>query len=324
MLRKEGLKQAASYFRFDADTVKMISQSTNVVYQCNRQHKPMILRISESGRCAASIEAELEWIHYLSCNGVHVSTPIRGVDGQYILRVDAEHEMCLVTAFEMANGQCCDPCNAALWGRDIFIKWGEVMGRMHALAKSYVPQLAVRKEWEQTHIDNSWLRQGDYLFILNKLEQYERSFLCFHKDSDAYGLIHYDLHPYNFLIYDGHLNLFDFDDCRYGWYAMDIAIAAVHAGWIGAPDHRHEKNEFTKTFIDAFLTGYFNENHLSNNWLRLIPTFMDYRNTASYFWWLKDWDGNEESLTDFQRHAVSYAGHLIRSGQCFDGCDIEI
>ncbi|SMG20539.1 phosphotransferase enzyme family protein [Paenibacillus aquistagni] len=243
MLRKEGLKQAASYFRFDADTVKMISQSTNVVYQCNRQHKPMILRISESGRCAASIEAELEWIHYLSSNGVHVSTPIRGVDGQYILRVDAEHEMCLVTAFEMANGQCCDPCNAALWGRDIFIKWGEVMGRMHALAKSYVPQLAVRKEWEQTHIDNSWLRQGDYLFILNKLEQYERSFLCFHKDSDAYGL---------------------------------------------------------------------------------IPTFMDNRNTASYFWWLKDWDGNEESLTDFQRHAVSYAGHLIRSGQCFDGCDIEI
>lgn len=29
--------------------------------------------------------------------------------------------------------------------------------------------------------------------------------------------------------------VFDFDDSIYGWYALDIAIAAVHAVWWGSP-----------------------------------------------------------------------------------------
>ncbi len=45
---------------------------------------------------------------------------------------------------------------------------------------------------------------------------------------DAYGLIHMDLHPWNFFYHDGEIVPFDFDDCLYSWFIADIATALYY------------------------------------------------------------------------------------------------
>jgi Ser/Thr protein kinase RdoA (MazF antagonist) len=41
---------------------------------------------------------------------------------------------------------------------------------------------------------------------------------------DAYGLIHADLHPWNYRFYRDELRAVDFDDCGYGPYLYDLAV----------------------------------------------------------------------------------------------------
>ncbi|MGG4128619.1 hypothetical protein ABEW19_10125 [Paenibacillus illinoisensis] len=51
---------------------------------------------------------------------------------------------------------------------------------------------------------------------------------------------------------------------------------------------------------------------------------MEYRNISSFFWWLGDWDGDENLLSEEQLNAIDNAVKLIERDVPFDGCDIEI
>ncbi|MNC77262.1 hypothetical protein D3C75_1291760 [compost metagenome] len=51
---------------------------------------------------------------------------------------------------------------------------------------------------------------------------------------------------------------------------------------------------------------------------------MEYRNISSFFWWLKDWDGDEEKLGESQKVAITGAVELIQANKAFDGCDLQL
>ena len=53
----------------------------------------------------------------------------------------------------------------------------------------------------------------------------------FGKGPDAYGLIHADLYPENVLFKDGRALPIDFEDCGYGFWMWDIAIALCEWAW---------------------------------------------------------------------------------------------
>lgn len=328
MASKELLAKVAGSFGFEVDTLAFISSSCNEVYRFTKNNQPYILRLSEKPSAYVDkIKAEVDWVYYLAQNGVHTSLPIKTTD-QQLVAVFREQEQCfIVTAFHMASGRFFDKNNLHLWGPAIFNKWGETMGRMHLLTKSYqAADVAVKRdEWQRWNIVNPHLNQGRYQILLEKLRSLENRIASLPKDSQSYGLIHNDFHPYNFHIHNDEITVFDFDDSIYGWYALDIAIAATHAVWWGSPaDDRKPKNKFAKRFLDEFLRGYFKQNHLDTYWVQQIPMFMDYRNICSYFWWLNGWDGDECHLSEFQQTAMIQAIHLIQNGQRFDGCDIQL
>ncbi|MDT3426002.1 Ser/Thr protein kinase RdoA (MazF antagonist) [Paenibacillus forsythiae] len=320
------LKRASEAFQFDWRTLILISSSTNEVYRFTRNNQPYILRLSQRPSAyLEKIKAELEWISYLADNGVHVSLPIKSYDGQLTVICNESDQSIIAASFEMAAGRFFEKDQPHMWGTAIFHKWGETMGQMHRLSIVYDAIGVKRDDWAIWRIDNPWLQQGDYQVILEKLRSLEQSIASLPRGSNAYGLIHNDFHPYNFYIDNGDITVFDFDDSLYGWFALDIAIAAAHACWWGSPAHdRKSKNEFSKRFLNDFLTGYFKQNNLDKYGLQQIPMFMDYRNVCSFFWWLHNWDGDESRLSEFQQQAVKDAVRLIQSGQCFDGCDIQI
>lgn len=121
------------------------------------------------------------------------------------------------------------------------------------------------------------------------------------------------------------MTVFDFDDCLYGWFSLDIAIAAAHAVWWGSPkEDRKSKNEFAQKFLNDFLEGYFKHHHLDHEWIERIPMFMDFRNICSFFWWLHPWNGDENKLSDAQKNAIDQAVRFIENGRSFDGCEFRI
>lgn len=328
MVSQELLVQAADSFGFDVKTLVFISDSCNEVYRFTLHNQPYILRLSAKPHAYnAQIKAEVDWVCYLAQNGVRASLPVHTSDGQ-LTAVCRHQEQCFIaTAFHMAPGRFFDKSNPQLWGPPIFRKWGEAMGQMHLLTKSYpAADVAERRaDWGKWHINNPNLNQGRFLILLDKLKALEDSISNLPKDAASYGLIHNDFHPYNFHIDNGEITVFDFDDSIYGWYALDIAIAATHAVWWGSPaEDRHSKHEFAEQFLMEFLTGYSKHNVLTYNWIQQIPMFMDYRNICSYFWWLSSWDGDENRLSEAQQAAIAHAVTLIQNGQSFDGCDIKL
>ncbi|UVI29228.1 phosphotransferase enzyme family protein [Paenibacillus spongiae] len=328
MASQEVLSRAAESFGFDVKTLVFISNSCNEVYRFSMNNQDYILRLTEKPVAyVEKIRAEVDWMHDLVKNGVSASLPIRTIDNQLTAVYNGEDKCCITTAFHMAPGRFFDKNDPQLWGPAIFKKWGEVMGRMHLLSKSYKPSdiAAKRDGWSKWEIENPYLQQGHYRLLLEKLRSLESTIEALPRDRHSYGLIHNDFHPYNFHIQDGAITVFDFDDSMYGWFSLDIAIAAAHAVWWGAPnDDRESKNEFAQSFLNDFLEGYFKQNHLDRYWIQQIPMFMDYRNLCSYFWWLSSWDGDENNLSVLQQSAVINAVRIIQNGRPFDGCDIRM
>ncbi|MEK4045566.1 phosphotransferase [Paenibacillus sp. FSL H8-0048] len=319
------LHQAAAAFGFDAETLVFLSNSSNEVYRFVKNNQPHILRMSaKPAAYVKQIQAEIDWVYYLALNGVRTSLPVHTSDGQ-LTAVYSQQEQCYIaTAFQMAPGCFFDKSDPQLWGPSIFRLWGETMGRIHLLTKSYSPAdpAARRSDWGRRRITNPYLHQGRYRMLTDKLEALEDVLSSLPRDTDSYGLIHNDFHPYNFHIDKGELTVFDFDDSIYGWYALDIAIAAVHAVWWGPPGKdRQSKNKFAAHFLNEFLTGYSLHHVLSAYWIQQLPMLMDYRNICSYFWWLDAWNGDESGLSESQQAAIAHAVMLISKGQRFEGCD---
>jgi len=86
------------------------------------------------------------------------------------------------------------------------------------------------------------------------------------KDKDGYGLIHTDLHFANFFVdvETGTVTIFDFDDCAYGWYVMDIAMTLLDAMVVHAGTDRAVSTEaFAAAFLKSYLRGYTAEAPMS-------------------------------------------------------------
>ncbi|MDR6726341.1 Ser/Thr protein kinase RdoA (MazF antagonist) [Paenibacillus amylolyticus] len=322
------LSQAAIAFGMNPTSLEFVSNSTNEVYRYIKDNQIYYLRLSEKSiEYEMSIQAEVHWVRFLAMNGVRVSIPVSTIEGS-MTAVCSDDEKCYIaTAFEGASGKFFDS-DIQAWNSPLFKRWGATMGRMHELTSSlYEPKDSqhMRVKWSPLEINNPHLHIGKYAVLVSKLRAVEQELTLLPTNPEAYGLIHYDFHPYNFLIEHGEITVFDFDDSLYGWYAMDIGVAATHAVWWGS-DHPKwcSKNEFSKYFLTSFLEGYLEENHLDYEWIKRIPLFMEYRNISSFFWWLKDWDGDEGKLTESQKNAITDAVALIQANKAFDGCDLQL
>ena len=74
------------------------------------------------------------------------------------------------------------------------------------------------------------------------------------KGSDSYGLIHADLYPENVLFKSGKAYPIDFEDCGYGYWMWDIAVALCTWAW--GVDWERMRDAFWKGYSQiTFLTG---------------------------------------------------------------------
>jgi Ser/Thr protein kinase RdoA (MazF antagonist) len=106
------------------------------IYEFNRPDGDFILRIGHSLRCTPDmIRGEVDWINYLSDGGTTVARAVLSSAGNLVELVDdGQGGQFLCNAFVKARGSIAgkDKINERL-----FLNYGCLLGRMHALAKTY-------------------------------------------------------------------------------------------------------------------------------------------------------------------------------------------
>lgn len=274
------LDEARLRYGIHPDRLKLLDGFESFIYEFTKNDQHYILRIGHSlRRTAELISAEVEWINYLADGGASVARAIYSENEKLVESIDdGEGGQFLTTAFIRAPGE---PPNSENWGPTLFRQYGQLIGRMHALSRNYQPtQPEIRRpEWDDpVMIDlEEWLPKSESQALQRYLEL-KKYLLKLPKDSCNYGLVHQDAHAGNFFVdHNGHITLFDFDDCAYTWYINDIAIVLFYtlAG-------RADAAEFVPTFMTPFLEGYVKENQPENSSFLAIPQFLKLREIDLY------------------------------------------
>jgi Ser/Thr protein kinase RdoA (MazF antagonist) len=169
----------------------------------------------------------------------------------------------------------------------LFQSIGKAVGKFHTISKSYRPSsLALtRPAWFDSYEIQSATKQlaNSNYPAYEKLAKLIIQLKQLPTEPSDYGLIHDDLHFANFLIKpDGQVAIVDFDDCGYGWFAIDVAMALFDVLVLNNSASEAQNQNFARRFMKHYLSGYRQENSLTAFWQLQIPHFLKLKELCIY------------------------------------------
>ena len=229
-------KTAVKLWRGAVESITPQGDSPNRVFEFTKSGKTLYLRlISSKHRTKQQIEAELDFVFYLSRGGVAAVPPVLSVNERFIEEIDAADDLFFACVFERAEGarfKSGDFTESAR--KEHFRLRGETLGQIHALSKNYVPSGNFRRfAWN----DDRLLRETEKFLpasekiVWQEYERLKKVLDALPQTAENYGLIHGDFGETNYCCQDSRLNIFDFDDCCYHWFAYDLAVSIYPHGW---------------------------------------------------------------------------------------------
>ncbi len=279
----EILNQSIEFFELEKDKTTKIDSFESFIFESVWKGIPCILRITHSShRNIEQIKGELDWINYLAGNSAPVCEAFPSLNGNYVEKIILQNSSYfLVAIFRKAEGGTLNK-NKHLLTEHLIIEWGKLVGKLHRLTKEYLPSTKENKRpmWSD-YIPNIEEYLNEEPVALKRAKEITKTIRALPKDRDSFGLIHYDIHQANFLINNGKISLFDFDDSEYSWFIADIAVILFTVLWTKLNGEK-SREEFIIDFLNKFLMGYNQENELSNWWLNKIPEFLRMRHILLY------------------------------------------
>lgn len=267
------------------------------VYGFRRQGQDCILRITPPNEDASlnSTRQILEWLAFLADHGGPVSCPIRSLSGGLIEIMDYVGQTYLSTAFEKAPGILAEEILLEDWNDALFQALGRAVGSCHRIASQYSPLAESRRPaWDQpTNCFNPLdALHGADAILLAKRSLVLEALASLPKDAEHYGLAHMDLHFANFFVdaASSKITLFDFDDCAYGWYTMDLAMLLfdVLVVYRGA-----DRGKFARHFLEHLLRGYLPQKSLDRFLIAQLPLFLKLLEIGLYIMLYRDYAAAE-------------------------------
>lgn len=283
------LQEAMRRYGITNDQIHPLDAFESFIYEFERDSHAYILRISHSFRRSESLVlGEVDWINYLAEGGVSVAKAIPSESGKLVEVIEDQWGGAfLVTAFLKARGQA--PWD--LWTPKLYKSYGEMIGQIHTLSKSYQPNEAA---WKRPDWNNDLFEFVErYLPESESIAKKKYRDICSHvntlaKDCESYGLTHQDAHGNNLFVDErGQITLFDFDECAYNWFINDIAVVLFYIVQ-DAEDWR----VFTEEFLSHFLRGYVQACTLDFTWLKEMPNLLKIREIELYAVMHRDFDVN--------------------------------
>ncbi|TET78017.1 MAG: hypothetical protein E3J41_05600 [Candidatus Cloacimonadota bacterium] len=268
----------------------------NLVYEFSKNNKTYVLRIAPIEININVTKGMVEWIDFLSTHGASVSKPVFSVNNRLVEFTEKKEKSYSITVFEKAKGILAEKLSKDEWNDELCQNIGKTVGKMHAVSKVYIPldHSIKRPEWNMIgncynaqHLDSSQAK------IKEKDEKILKYVIALPKDKKCYGLIHADLHFANLYVdvNNNRITIFDFDDCSYGWYVMDIAMALFD---LVVLFDGSDKYEFSVEFMKNYLRGYITENPVNTYWIKQIPYFLKLLEIGVYSQIYKNYDANND------------------------------
>ena len=229
------LPQVLEQYAFDIVRHEHVRTSENIVLKLVAGDGHFFaLRIRKTaGSCPAHILSELVALRDFSAKtGAIVPVPVSTRDGRLFCPVAVEHETFLCVIFNWVPGvhvaaDQITPAQMAAMAR--------VVAQFHAFSATYRPPADfVRPVYDDAWFfgPTTWSMDPDFISLLAidaaaYLQETNRTIRDrlqhVPRHLNTFGLIHYDLHPGNFLFENETAHMLDFDECGFGHYLFDLA-----------------------------------------------------------------------------------------------------
>ena len=237
----------------------------------------------------AELLSEQVWTAALLEAGLDVPVVVKAGDGRGYVPVRVGDERRYAGLLEWVEGETLAARIAAGKETDVpaaFARLGRTMAALHDQAARWpVPSGFVRhafdadglmgeqpfwgRFWESPHLSAGQSRRLEAL--RHRVHARLRTLA---KSTDAYTLIHADLHPANVVVDGSRLHVIDFDDAGFGWHAYDLAVALYH----------YEETAAYEAVRQALISGYRRLRPLADETVAMIPLFLLIRSLASIGW----------------------------------------
>jgi len=267
--------------RFALTILEPLDGFENQIFAGQIGDQKVALRIAHDlHRTPDMVQGEIEWINYLAEHGVSVPWTLPSQKGQMVEVIPAaDGSLFSAVAFSWAPGR---PPRREDWEAGLLREVGRLLGRMHHLTRQFSPStprrcrpdmLSEAADFEQYLPLVEPVVSERYLETVRHLQGLPMP-------DDAYGLIHQDAHGGNFFVQDGKITIFDFDDCLYGWFVHDLAMAWMYV--LPLDCRSPAQIEFARQSLGELLDGYAHEYVLPSHWLPEIPVFLKLREIDLY------------------------------------------
>lgn len=230
-------------------------------------------------------KGEMTWLAALSHKGgFPVPEPVPTLTGELVTRISTHG---------IPNGRL---VSLMRWidGRKLngfrlhhFHALGQMVARLHKFAASWQPPEGFSRfiwDWEGLLGGRGFDHTVEELvFLMPKHLQEPFQFVsqqaqtvmeALGKGPDVYGMIHADLYPDNVLFKAGQAYPIDFEDCGFGYWMWDIAVALCQQPW----------TETWRQQRDAFLDGYTQLHTLPESQVQHLDLFIATQYATTVLW----------------------------------------
>jgi amicoumacin kinase len=302
------LVQAGQLIGVDGQAFKHIGGFENVIYGYKQDDQERILRVTyTTHRSVELMESEMHFMDYLAKHGVQVACPVAFASGKLVECLSSGEDTFILTLFEFAPGGETGS-NHENWGIELFEEWGEITGKMHALAQNYklADGMTPRPYQDSIGFDTSKFGPTEQM-VYEKLQEVSERINALPQEKGAFGLCHRDLHHGNFHVHNGQIIAFDFDDCGYDYFVHDIAMAVYYSAVFGnwrKPNYKNEQvSELANEVLVSFMKGYHRYHQLDAKWLEQLPLFIEKRRLELFLLTFEEFsNSSNEDEVNWRKH----------------------
>lgn len=218
-------------------TYKLIEKGTEDTYLL-RMHKPITKNMQGVQNKLEAIQSELEYLLSWSSNSeLPVQIPVPNLNGEFVTSVVIEHQEVHCSVLKWVFGDTMS--RRDFTNKEMVNTLGTRIAELHLFSQSFKQGPSyIRPEYELAWVNNmlTKLQSGEGMGVIANEEfqilkeaitlVYDRM-KGMSKSFETWGIIHSDIHYSNLIRTSKGISFIDFGLSGFGYYAMDVALAAL-------------------------------------------------------------------------------------------------
>lgn len=277
------VQMALSLWGLEGAKAELAAQRENVVWRVDHASGSYALRFHRPGyRTPGELRSELQWMDYLSGQGMSVPRPLAATDGRLVAEIEG-YQTDILTWLQGApigeTGQLHNVDDPTALCHQI----GREMARLHDLTDQWnTPADFARPDWGREGLlgdhplwgrfwEHPDLTDAQHNTLLQSRDE-AKQHLAEIEDTLDRGLIHADLLTENIMVHEGQLSLIDFDDSAFGYRDFELATFLIR--FLPSPDFEAMRK--------ALCEGYSTRRRVDPD----ILDFMLFLRSLTYIGWI--------------------------------------